>query len=86
MNDLLEKIANGQLPVHCNRCDMDVDPVLSESGPHIKAACPHCKTFVKFLKRVDAGQSFQDTILGLAQRLPRRERHLVARKILAIEL
>ena len=79
------KIAPGQLPAHCNNCDNNVDPVVSESGPHIKATCPQCNSFLKFLKRIDAGPGLKETMLKMAQRLSFVERQDVARKILTLE-
>jgi len=36
--------------LNCTKCGF-VDPVLTESGPHIKASCPDCNSFIKFVKQ-----------------------------------
>jgi len=33
----------------CLKCKKLVVPVLSESGPHIKAECPKCGKYIKFI-------------------------------------
>lgn len=33
----------------CERCKKDVPPVYSQAGPHIKADCPICKRYIKFI-------------------------------------
>ena len=33
----------------CNRCNKDIRPVYSKSGPHIRADCPDCKKYIKFI-------------------------------------
>jgi len=41
--------------LHCERCDVDVDPVISNRGPHLRADCPKCDRFIKFVGKIDAG-------------------------------
>ena len=33
----------------CHRCQKDVHPVYSKSGPHIRADCPVCQKYIKFI-------------------------------------
>jgi len=33
----------------CPKCKESAVPVLSESGPHIKAECPKCGSYIKFI-------------------------------------
>jgi len=87
MNDSLNRaVAPGQLPLSCPKCKREViEPILSKSGPHLRADCPQCKSFMRFLKRTDAGVSMKTTILNLVERLPAAERREVARRILAMD-
>lgn len=33
----------------CTKCDWEGNPNLEETGPHTKATCPKCKTYIKFV-------------------------------------
>jgi len=35
------------------KCKWEGQPDLSHKGPHIKASCPECKKFIKFVKQID---------------------------------
>ena len=41
-------------PMFCYRCKKTVTPLLSPKGPHIKASCPICKKYIKFVSDEDA--------------------------------
>lgn len=45
------KTAKPHPPVHCNRCNKDVEADISTSGPHLRADCPLCGAYIKFLKK-----------------------------------
>lgn len=38
----------------CVRCRTEVAPVLSTSGPHLRADCPRCCRYLKFVPRTPA--------------------------------
>lgn len=38
-----------EMTVFCPYCAADVTPVLTSSGPHLRADCPTCGVFVKFV-------------------------------------
>jgi len=40
-------------PMFCYRCKKTVSPLLSPKGPHIKASCPICKRYIKFISDDD---------------------------------
>lgn len=46
--------------VWCARCHADVVPSLWTSGPHLRADCPLCDRYVKFVQQ-DAGWVAQKT-------------------------
>lgn len=35
--------------ITCNNCKKEVEPVLTDSGQHIKASCSECKRYIKFM-------------------------------------
>ena len=38
----------------CNECDADFEyPIIVESGPHLKALCPACSAYIKFVSARD---------------------------------
>ena len=37
----------------CHRCDWEGQPDLEHAGPHIKATCPSCNMYIKFVKQTD---------------------------------
>ncbi len=39
--------------IKCNRCQKDVEPILSASGKHLRADCPDCGKYIKFLPQMD---------------------------------
>jgi len=53
-NDLMGKVAPKELPLHCAKCGNDTDaPALSlvESNHAIRAECPSCGRYIKFVKQ-----------------------------------
>ena len=38
----------------CPHCDLSVAPVLSMSGPHLRADCARCGLYLKFVPRTQA--------------------------------
>jgi len=75
--DLASKLLPGQTPLTCARCHKDVEPVLQERGDHIRADCPCCGKFIRFMKRRDTG--ILPTVLKLIPRLTHKERGEVLR-------
>ena len=47
----LDQVDPSDRMVECTRCKEWVIPDLSERGPHIRADCPKCGRYVKFVKR-----------------------------------
>lgn len=39
------------LELKCYRCDKNVEPIVTTSGPHEKASCPECGRYIKFLSK-----------------------------------
>lgn len=37
--------------VECKSCERMVRPKLSQSGPHLRADCPVCGKYIKFVKK-----------------------------------
>ena len=37
------------MELYCRHCWKDVEPKLSENGPHIQGICPKCNNWIKFL-------------------------------------
>ena len=64
--------ASGESRLFCSRCQAEVDPVLWESGPHVRADCPLCGRYIRFVKRSDA--DLVDVIRNIAPRLSEHER------------
>ena len=52
MSDLLEQVVPAERHVYCSRCRMGVDALMSQSGLHIRADCPQCGRYIKFVKQV----------------------------------
>lgn len=38
--------------LHCRRCSAEVKPVLYRRGPHLRADCPLCRGYLKFVPKV----------------------------------
>ena len=39
--------------LQCHKCDNEVDIIVLMSGPHLKAICPDCKGYIKFLNKTE---------------------------------
>ena len=74
--DLRQLIAPGQERVRCSNCG-DVEPVISQSGGHIRADCPVCGQYIKFLRRSDA--DLLGAIRKIAPRLSKQQREEAVR-------
>lgn len=37
--------------LQCRRCKKEVEPILTPVGKHIKATCPACKQYIKFISQ-----------------------------------
>lgn len=44
----------------CIKCQEDVEPEFSQSGPHIKASCQVCGAYIKFVPKA----TFEDDTDG----------------------
>lgn len=44
-----------KLELECRHCWANVVPVLSISGPHVKAECPNCSNYIKHLNSTERG-------------------------------
>lgn len=51
MTDLWERVDLSAVPKICPHCGDNIVPKLSESGSHIRADCPACGRYIKFLKQ-----------------------------------
>ena len=41
---------------NCYKCDKEVSIIIEPSGPHLKAVCPICKEYIKFLNKKEKKQ------------------------------
>jgi hypothetical protein len=41
------------MKLHCYRCDHEVNIIVLMSGPHLKAVCPDCQGYIKFLCKAE---------------------------------
>lgn len=37
--------------IKCNHCDREVEPITEKVGVHLKASCPICKKYIKFISQ-----------------------------------
>ncbi len=51
-NDLMQLVVPKDRQVLCSRCREWVTPFFAEAGPHIRADCPKCEKYVKFVRQV----------------------------------
>lgn len=51
-SDLLQRVDPIDRKLICERCQRVGQPHLEESGPHIKATCPNCGGYLKFVKQI----------------------------------
>ena len=49
---LVDEVVPADRVLFCRRCEDMVAPVLSRSGVHIRADCPECGRYVKFVRQV----------------------------------
>lgn len=40
----------------CHRCKKEVEPVLTPKGKHLRADCPLCKKYIKFVSHVPSDE------------------------------
>ena len=48
---LEERIQDKERTLLCQNCAAYVVPIFSESGPHIRADCPSCGRYIKFVRQ-----------------------------------
>lgn len=57
ITNLRDFVEPAELDMVCPHCGETIEPRLSWSGPHIKAECPTCERYVKFVRQIRrAGQ------------------------------
>lgn len=39
--------------LYCQKCEKEVEIVLSEAGPHVKACCNECNSYIKFMSQTE---------------------------------
>ena len=49
---LIDRVDHIDRRLRCNQCDELVAPVFSESGKHIRADCPDCGRYIKFVRQI----------------------------------
>lgn len=54
------------LKIKCERCQKDIEPILTVSGPHVKATCPDCLRYIKFIN-VMLVPSYVDSKLAIQE-------------------
>lgn len=42
--------------ITCQRCKKEVEPVLTPSGQHLRADCPLCKKYIKFVSHIPSDE------------------------------
>lgn len=52
MTNLSDEVVPAERWLRCNRCGSDNRPRFSQAGVHIKAECPSCGKYIKFVKQV----------------------------------
>ena len=66
----------------CPHCDAEFEwPVIEESGPHLKALCPACSFYLKFLSKSEIPSIAQVRLL-IWEEAQRDERMIASCKIL----
>jgi hypothetical protein len=58
-----------------------VEPVLERTGPHVKATCPDCGRFIKFVKQAGNERSLLEMVLNILPRLGRQERQEIRKAL-----
>ena len=53
MTELRDLVEPGELIQVCQRCEAEAEPRLSRSGLHIKAECPQCGRYLKFVRQLN---------------------------------
>ena len=48
---LEERVQDEERTLLCQTCETYVVPIFSESGPHIRADCPSCGRYIKFVRQ-----------------------------------
>ena len=50
--DLIAEVVEDDRAIECLRCNETVEPEFSRSGKHIKATCPNCNRYLKFVRQI----------------------------------
>ena len=50
--DLIAEVVEDDRAIECPRCNETVEPEFSRSGKNIKATCPNCNRYLKFVRQI----------------------------------
>ena len=53
MDELRDLVEPSEMAQSCEGCGTQATPRLSRSGKHIKAACPACGRYIKFVRQLN---------------------------------
>jgi uncharacterized paraquat-inducible protein A len=51
-NELEAEVVESDRAIECSQCNATVKPEFSRSGKHIKATCPNCNRYLKFVRQI----------------------------------
>jgi len=51
-NELEAEVVEDDRTIECSQCNETVKPEFSRSGQHIKATCPNCNRYLKFVRQI----------------------------------
>jgi hypothetical protein len=51
-NELEAEVVEDDRVIECSQCNETVKPEFSRSGKHIKATCPNCNRYLKFVRQI----------------------------------
>ena len=51
-NELEAEVVEDDRAIECSQCNETVKPEFSRSGQHIKATCPNCNRYLKFVRQI----------------------------------
>jgi ssDNA-binding Zn-finger/Zn-ribbon topoisomerase 1 len=51
-NELEAEVVEDDRAIGCPKCNETVKPEFSRSGKHIKATCPNCNRYLKFVRQI----------------------------------
>ena len=51
-DELEAEVVESDRAIECSQCNATVKPEFSRSGKHIKATCPSCNRYLKFVRQI----------------------------------